>query len=303
MIIFPQDSMKSDLERLWRACFGDSEDYVRYFFTHRYVPENCLCYVDESVRRPVAMLHLLPAGVSEDGGIASAQYIYAACTRADYRRQGMMAALLDTARKLGHSRGVKYSLTVPSESRLFRYYAKHGFHRCYQVRMVYMDRADLRFLCKDGPKPEGSPLETMMKLSEAYEFRRNMLTDREGFVNWDTDAFRYAVGCHENDGGHVITLASGGDCGYAFCSPDGDTLRVTEMIVKEHFAPALIARLLQSYPKAQRFVFRLPVYDAFFEKFGEILDFGMICRNDGRSPVALTTLSGVRTPYLGLPLD
>ena len=48
MIVFPQDSMRSDLERLWRVCFGDSDEYIRYFFENRYIPENCLVYVDES---------------------------------------------------------------------------------------------------------------------------------------------------------------------------------------------------------------------------------------------------------------
>ena len=112
MIVFPQDSMKSDLERLWRTCFGDSQDYIRYFFENRYVPENCLVFVDESVRRPVAMLHLLNVGIAEDGAVVPSQYIYAACTRPDYRRQGIMRQLIETAQKLGQSRRLKYSVTV-----------------------------------------------------------------------------------------------------------------------------------------------------------------------------------------------
>ncbi|MBQ5545395.1 MAG: GNAT family N-acetyltransferase [Clostridia bacterium] len=303
MILFPQDSMKSDLMRLWRACFGDSDETVRYFFDHRYAPDHCLCYVDEAIRRPVAMLHLLPAGVSEDGGLAPAQYLYAACTREDYRRQGIMASLIETARRLGRSRGVKYTLTVPAEPHLFRYYSKQGFYRGYQVRMVYMDRADLRYLCRNRIVVPGTPRDTMMKLSEVCEFRRHMLVDREGYVNWDLPAFRYAVGSHEQEGGHVVTLTYQGDSGYAFCHPEGDTVRVSEFIVRDYFASALLKRILQSYPKAQRFIFRLPVCDSFFEKYGEVLDFAMISRNDGKNPVSVITLEGSRAPYLGLPLD
>lgn len=303
MIIFPQDGMKSDLERLWRTCFGDSIEYIKFFFEHRYVPENCLVYVDELIRRPVAMLHLLSAGISEDGGLSSAQYVYAACTRPDYRNQGIMSNLIGTAVKLGDSRGIKYSVTVPAESHLFRYYGKLGFSRCYKVRMVYMSRSDLLFLCKNCVKVTGTARETMMMLNDIYAFRRDMLIDREGYVCWDMNAFRYAVGIHEQDGGHIITLTSGGDSGYAFCSEDNGTVKITEFIVKEHFASALIKRILQSYPKAQKFIFRLPVYDTFFEKYGEVLDFAMICRNDGKMPVSMITLEGVRTPYMGLPLD
>ena len=303
MIVYPQDSMKSDLERLWRTCFGDSEQYIRYFFENRYVPENCLVFVDETVRRPVAMLHLLNVSIAEDGGLVPSQYIYAACTRPDYRRQGVMRELIETAQKLGAFRKLKYSVTVPAEPRLFRYYGRYGFEKCYKNRVVYMERSDLLFLSRDAVKIPDGVRETMMKLSEVTAFRRDMLVDRDGFAIWDGNAMRYAVSSHEHDGGHVVTLSYGGEYGYAFCSEEADTVRITELIVKEHFASTLLYKILKSYPKAKRFVFRLPVYDTFFDKFGEVVDYAMICRNDGKSPVSITTLDGIRTPYLGLALD
>lgn len=304
MIVFPQDSMKSDLERLWRACFDDSMEYVRYFFENRYVPENCLVYLDESVRRPVAMLHLLDASVAENGGLVPTQYLYAACTRADCRRQGMMGQLIRTAIRLGQKRGKKYTVTVPADPFLFQYYQKRGFSRCYRVRSVWLTRKELAYLAKDAAAIPQNPRETMMKLDEVFAFRRSMLVDREGFVYWDPAAFRYAVGVHEYDGGHVVTLAWDGDFAYAFCRvAQGETVQVLECLAKEHFAPSLMKRILQCYPRVERFSFRLPVFDTFFSRFGEETDFAMICRNDGRSPVTLTTLEGVRTPYFGLPLD
>ena len=303
MIIFPQDSMKSDLERLWRVCFGDSDEYIRYFFENRYVPENCLAFVDESVKRPVAMLHLLPIGISEDGGLIPSQYLYAACTRPDYRRQGIMRKLIEYAQKLGETRKLKYTVTVPAEPRLFKYYERYGFEKCYKHRIVYLDRSDLMFMCKGSVRIPDNVRETMMKLSEVCSFRRDMLVDRDGFVIWDPAAMRYAVGSHEHDGGHIITLSYQGDYAYAFCSQDDYTVKITEFIVKDHFAPTLIRHILNSYPKAKKFILRLPVYDTFFEQFGEVVDFAMICRNDGRRPVLLTTLEGMRTPYFGLALD
>ena len=303
MIVFPQDSMKSDLERLWRTCFGDTDEYIRYFFVNRYVPENCLVFVDDAVRRPVAMLHLLNLFIAEDGGLVPSQYIYAACTRPDYRRQGIMRQLIEMAQKLGEYRNLKYSVTVPAQPRLFRYYARYGFEKCYKNRVVYMDRSDVEFLSRNAPEIIGGIRETMMKLGEVYSFRREMLVDRDGFAIWDSNALRYAISSHEHDGGHIVTLSYSGDFGYAFCSEEEGIVRITEFIVKEHFASSLLRRVLQSYPKANKFVFRLPVYDTFFEKYGEVVDFAMICRNDGKNPVSITTLDGMRTPYLGLALD
>ena len=221
----------------------------------------------------------------------------------DYRRQGIMRELIQTAQKLGAYRKLKYSVTVPAEPRLFRYYGRYGFEKCYKNRVVYMDRSDLIFLSRDAVKIPDSVRETMMKLTEVSAFRRDMLVDRDGFAIWDSNALRYAVSSHEHEGGHVITLSYGGDFGYAFCSEEAGTVRITEFIVKDYFASTLLYRILKSYPKAQKFVFRLPVYDAFFEKYGEVVDYAMICRNDGKSPVSITTLDGIRTPYLGLALD
>lgn len=303
MIVFPQDSMKSDLERLWRSCFGSSQATIRFFFENRYVPENCLVYVDETVRRPVAMLHLLGTTISEDGGLVPSQYIYAACTRPDYRRQGIMRELIEMAQKLGNYRRLKYSVAVPGEPRLFRYYSRYGFEKCFKMRVVYMDRSDLVYLSRDSVSVPDNVRETMMKLGEVTAFRRDMLVDRDGFVIWDQNAVRYAVGSHEYSGGHIITLSYGGDDGYAFCREENGTVRITEFIVKEHFASTLLRRILKSYPAAEKFVFRLPVCDTFFEKYGEVVDFAMICRNDGKNPVSLTTIEGARAPYFGLALD
>lgn len=296
--------MRTDLERIWKLCFGDPAEYVNYFFDNRYNPNSCLVYVDETVGRPVAMLHMLECSVTEDSEIVPAQYIYAAATRPDHQGRGIMSMLMEYARRYAESRGQKYMILVPGSRELFRFYEKHGFYRCYKYRDVYMSRRDFTTLAGvkgTQPQPTRQKLPALM-LSDINAVRRDMLIDREGFVTWDYKAFKYAAGIHERSGGFIVTCAEGSEAGYAFCYPEGDALNINEFICSTGFDRALIQSILNA-SRAESFRMRVPAYDDFFANFGEITDFGMISAVSGRKPISLLTLTGTHIPYLGLALD
>lgn len=305
MITLARDGMRTDLERIWRTCFGDSPEYVSFFFENRYNPNSCLVYIDETVGRPVAMLHMLDCSVTEDSEIVPSQYIYAAATRPDHQGKGIMSQLMEYARRIAAARGQKYMLLVPGSRELFRFYEKRGFYRCFKHRHVYMSRNDLTILSdydkSRSPVPNRQNGHALM-LSDIHAVRRDMLIDREGFVTWDYKAFKYAAGIHERSGGFITTCADGSDAGYAFCYPEGDVLKVSEFICSSGFDAPLVHSVLNA-SKADRFELRVPVYDEMFSNFGEISDFGMICSVSGRKPVSLLTLTGSHTPYLGMALD
>ncbi len=297
--------MRTDLERIWRLCFGDPPEYVSYFFDNRYNPNACLVYVDESVGRPVAMLHMLECSVTEDSEIVPAQYIYAAATRPDHQGRGIMSTLMEYARRYAAARGQKFMLLVPGSRDLFRFYEKFGFYRCYKYRDVYMSRKDLTTLSGYGKVSQTVPVRQKMPalmLSDIHAVRRDMLIDREGFVTWDYKSFKYAAGIHERSGGFITTCAEGSDAGYAFCYPDGDRVLVNEFICSTGFDKPLIHSILNA-TRAQHFQMRIPAYDEMFSNFGEITDFGMISAVSGRKPVSLLTLTGTHIPYLGMALD
>jgi len=304
LITLARDGMRTDLERIWRMCFGDPAEYVSYFFDNRYNPNSCIVYVDETVGRPVAMLHLLDCSVTEDSEIVPAQYIYAAATRPDHQGRGIMSLLLEYARRYAEARGQKYLILVPGSRELFRFYEKRGYYRCYKNRSVYMSRKDLITLSgyKKSSQFSGRGKQHSLMLTDIHAVRRDMLIDREGFVTWDFKALKYAAGIHERSGGFIVTCASGSEAGYAMCMPDGDTLKINEMISSSGFDGPLIHNILEA-TQSERFELRLPAFNEMFAEFGEITDFGMICSVSGRKPISLLTLSGNHLPYLGMALD
>lgn len=304
MITLARDGMRTDLERIWRACFGDSPEYVSYFFDNRYNPNNCLVYVEESVGRPVAMVHLLECSVTEDSEIVPAYYVYAAATRPDHQGRGIMTLLMEYARRLAASRGQKYMILVPAGRELFRFYEKCGYYRCYRHRSVFMSRRDLislsSYKANESASRRHSPPALM--LNDIHAVRRDMLIDREGFVTWEYKAMKYAAGIHEHSGGFITTCAEGSDAGYAFCIQSGDTLKINEFIASSGFDVRLVHSILDS-STSERFELRVPAYNELFADFGEIVDFGMICAVSGRKPISLLTLTGTHIPYLGMTLD
>ncbi len=305
MLMLAKDGMRTDLERIWRMCFDDPADYVRYFFDNKYNPNTCAVYVDENIGRPVAMLHMIEGYITEDSEIIPVQYIYAAATRPDYQRRGIMGQLLEFARRCAEARGQRYQILVPGSRELFKFYEKQGFYRCFKVRKVYMTRDDLKILASKKRNPASVVREKRaapLTLNDIHAVRHDMLVDREGFVTWDMRALKYAAGAFECSGGRIITACSSTDAGYAFCYAEEGTVHITELIASTGFTAKIIRRILKVF-EGDKFELTLPVYNEFFEKFGEIADFGMIRAVNGRYPINLLTVSGLHLPYLGLALD
>lgn len=305
MLMLARDGMRTDLERIWRMCFDDSPEYVRYFFDHKYNPNTCAVYVDEAIGRPVAMLHMIEGFITEDSEIVPIQYIYAAATRPDYQRRGIMKQLIEYARRCAEARGQKYMVLVPGSRELFKFYEKLGFYRCFKVRNVYMTRDDLKVLASKKKNPSSVVREKRsapLTLTDIHAVRRDLLVDREGFVTWDFQAFKYAAGAFECAGGRIITACSSTEAGYAFCYAENGTVYVSELAAHTGFTAKIIRRMLKEFPE-DRFELKLPVFNEFFERFGEIADFGLIRAVNDRYPINILTISGAHLPYLGLALD
>ncbi len=78
MIKLADETMKPALMKLWRDVFGDPEEYVNLFFTHRFRPDEALVHLEGE--RPVAVLYMLPLTFTSPGKSYQARYIYAVAT-------------------------------------------------------------------------------------------------------------------------------------------------------------------------------------------------------------------------------
>lgn len=303
MITLARDGMRPDIERIWRLCFPeDTPESVRYFFEHRYNPNSCIVYIDNNSGRPVAMIHIMDLMVTDDSEIKQGQYLYAAATRPDFQGRGIMTKLVAASGKYAESKNNFYSVVVPAQHSLFKFYEKLGFYRCFKNRVITFSRPDLITLSKykgfEGKTKTVTPGDAELALH-----RRNSLIDREGYVTWGDRAVSYAMGAHEAAGGRIISLRKGYALAYAFCYENDKDVNISEFISPQDMTVSLCRAILDAYPYAERFSLRVPVSNDFFEPYGDVTDFGMIKTTSGRKPTGLLTLTGRHAPYLGLALD
>ena len=74
-IRFATKEMIPQIKEIWHRCFGDEEDYMEFYFTHRFTEENMLVCMED--KKPVAMTTFLKAYLVTGEGEIPVHYAYA----------------------------------------------------------------------------------------------------------------------------------------------------------------------------------------------------------------------------------
>lgn len=120
---------KNQLYRLWQEAFGDAEKDIDLFFKSVIKADNTV--VGETDGKIVSALYLIEAEIVRGDNSYPAYYVYAAATDKKFRRQGIMAKLLEYSSELARQRGVDYLFLHPETEKLYGYYAKNGFKTAF----------------------------------------------------------------------------------------------------------------------------------------------------------------------------
>ena len=109
-------------KQLWKECFFDSDEFIKYYFSQRSSPCNVLCNIKDGVL--VSMLHAIPHNFSANGDMHSAILVAGVCTKEPYRGKGYAAELLDHLHE-----NVKHDafLLQTASADMFKFYEKFGY--------------------------------------------------------------------------------------------------------------------------------------------------------------------------------
>lgn len=135
MLIKPDEKYIPSLIKLWREVFGDSEEYIKLFFKKAYFDGECFGEIvgDEVV----SAFYLLKCSVRYAGKVYEGRYLYAAATLGEYRRKGLMSALIAEATAYCKDAGLDFIALVPASDSLYDYYSGFGFKEAmYKYRFV-----------------------------------------------------------------------------------------------------------------------------------------------------------------------
>ena len=124
----PKSSQMQDLRILWKAAFGDTDDFLDMFYTRAYAPDRCRCVLDGD--RVAAVLYWFNC-TCEGQKLA---YIYAVATDPAYRNQGLCRRLMADTHAHLKNLGYAGAMLLPQDPGLRRMYGTMGYENCTQVR-------------------------------------------------------------------------------------------------------------------------------------------------------------------------
>lgn len=118
--------IKQEVIDLWRLCFDDTEEFIRFYFDKKYKDEHALVYWNER-GDAVAALQMPLYPMTFAGTRIQTGYISGACTHPLARARGVMKKLLREAFYVMRDRDVLVSTLIPANEWLFDYYYKMGY--------------------------------------------------------------------------------------------------------------------------------------------------------------------------------
>ena len=212
--------------RLWQDTFGDSDAFVRLFFTRVYRPQNALTLSRDG--RLAAMLHIVPYRLRVGRRTLPAAYICGVSTRPEARGQGLMTALMRRALRTMRRRGFALTTLIPAEPWLFDVYARLGYVHPIQTCDERIATADLPLA---PPDVRIAPC-TDARFYAAFDRLERRRPCAILHTARDFDTIR--LDC-ESDGGRVlVALADGRPAGFLFEAPEeGGVVRVKELLAED----------------------------------------------------------------------
>ena len=124
--------VQSDLEQLkqlWQVAFGDSRDYVDFYFERAYSTDKTVTRrADGKIVSAAQYRHFdLISGVHT----LKVTYILGVCTHPAHRRRGLAASIVQQIISEQGTMGVDVVFLIPSNAALFEYYAQLGLENVF----------------------------------------------------------------------------------------------------------------------------------------------------------------------------
>lgn len=128
MLLSPLSADLTQLHTLWKDVFGDEDGYIDLFFSGAYVSSHPFAVVEDGEVQSV--LYLLDCALQSGSKLYDGYYLYAAATKPQYRRRGLMRSLIEEAKDYMRETKKDFIALVPANAPLYNYYHTFGFEPC-----------------------------------------------------------------------------------------------------------------------------------------------------------------------------
>lgn len=218
---------RKEIMELWRICFNDPEEFIRFYFDRKYKEENTLFIREKG--KIVSALQILPYTMTWQGKEIPVSYISGASTHPEARNRGLMGKLLTEAFIVMRNRKILFSLLIPQENWLYEYYARFGYAAVlactpenYYLPVNYIHKNVQIYTPSDPSFP----------LEELYAYFNREMHQRPNCVQHTYEDFISILEDLSMSGGRLLLYspAEGELKGMAFALDLPEKVRITELL-------------------------------------------------------------------------
>ena len=199
--------------RIWNVCFGDGEDYVRFFYRENFDYITTLVYAADD--KPVSMLHWFDAAFADGNEELDAKFLYAGGSLPEFRNNGYYTALFHYAENFAVNNNCAI-FGKPVRRDIIPYYEKIGFKQDASLKLVtvYPEiKEDFTFSAASA---------------EDYNRMRNAAFSSHPYVKWSDRHVRFCINETAFFGGRTLTVSLDGREYFIMCAPQNENLKVIE---------------------------------------------------------------------------
>ncbi len=206
------------LSQIWQMCFGDSPDYVRFFFT-RYLPR-CRVMIAWANGTAAGSVYLLPAEIADGGRVRKAIYVYALGVLPAFRSRGIGGVMLRRVLSVAEAEDAVCFLR-PASPELVSYYERLGMEKSHYAKM-----------CQLSPDPAIRTEESTITEATPAEYTRQCrkMPLLSGTVFWDLPHIEFALSENRLTGGKCLRYEKDGRHAIVFMKREADGWCITESL-------------------------------------------------------------------------
>ncbi len=248
------------LRQIWKACFGDPDSYLDFYFSNGFPLFKTL--VDWEEGEIASMLTVVPAFYQKDGECFDAAYLYAVGTAPEQRGKGAASRLLSETQECLRTSGIHAAALFPAAEGRYRCYERLGDRSCFSVCEVRLRREE----CRNA----GCAVDSCGK--------DLFLEQSAGFLSVQPVAMKFAaksLGYFYDEiaatEGEILWIAGTALQGYAVCYKIKGTLVVKETNLRREQLESCAAALMNRFGADELFA-RIPA-----DSGGPAVRHGMLC--------------------------
>lgn len=215
---YPEPHNVYAMKRMWQVCFGDTDEYINFVFEKCFKKENALVAFYDL--KPVGMLFMLPVKLKTKDKEFHGYYLYAVCTKPEYRNKGIMRQLELGAEFVAKTLNLDFLCLVPATTPLFSMYEKLGYKSTFYLGhknlMIFPDNHI------DGIDVRNCSKEDFLSIRRCY------LNKKDCYLDFYNPLKDYRFEEFQNAGGHILHITIEKDEYYIAGYKQNDTFIVKE---------------------------------------------------------------------------